>query len=155
MQKLTITSRLAAILLISTLLTGCGVNTQKHEQTVSELDAAKQELANINSQVDAAPQKQADLEAKIESGKRKITALQSQQDELKKQGSELDERIKNLQGREAYVFQNAGASLDAQDFQGALQAYKDFVSQFPQSPRVATATDLIAQIKNKLGNSNP
>lgn len=155
MQRFKIPSRLAAFLLISTMLTGCGVNKQKHEQAVSELAAAKEELADINSQMDAAPQKQADLEAKIKSNKRKVAALQSQQEELKQQGAALDERIKKLQTQEAFVFQNAGAFLDAQDYQGALQGYKDFVSQFPQSPRVAAATSLIAQIEYKLGSSRP
>ena len=147
--------RVLSLFCLLGFLTGCGVNEQKHKEVVSQLADAKQELDGINSQVDTASQQQSDLEVKIESGKRKIATLQSQQNELKKQGADLDVKIAKLQSQEVYVFQSAGVSLDAQDFQGALQAYKDFVGKFPQSARVSKATEIIASVEQKLGVNKP
>jgi len=127
-------------------------NPTTPEAAKQALADAKQELAAINGELDRASQEQADLESKIASGKRKIATLQSRQDELKQQGADLDDRIKKLQGQEVYVFQSAGASLDAQDFQGALQAYQDFVAKFPQSYRVASANAIISQIPQLIKN---
>ncbi len=124
----------------------------KSPQAVSQAMAdAKQELASINDELEKASQEQTDLETKLASGKRKIPALESRLAELKREGAELDDKIKILQSEQVYVFQSAGASLDAQDFQGALQAYKDFASKFPQSVRVGKANEIIASLEQKLG----
>lgn len=169
------TSRLAALIFSSFIAANCDAQTissnapnasayspkhfdvqmqadLKSPQAVSQAMAdAKQELASINDELDKAAQEQTDLETKLASGKRKIAALQSQQTELKKESGELDDKIKNLQSQEVYVFQSAGAILDAQDFSGALQAYKDFVSKFPQTARVSKANEIIASLEQKLG----
>ena len=147
-------ANLRVVVLFSLLgfLAGCGVNEQKHKEVVSQLADAKQELAGINSELEKASQEQAGLESKIAADKTKAASLQSQQADLKKQSTDLDSRIQKLQSQEAYVFQSAGASFDAQDFQGALQAYQDFVTKFPQSARVGKANEIISQIPQLIKN---
>jgi TolA-binding protein len=143
--------RTVVILSLLGFLAGCGVNEQKHKEVVSQLADAKQELAGINSESEKATQDQTDAEAKMEAGKRKIASLKKQVANLKTDGEGLDAKIAELQTKEAYVFQSAGASLDAQDFQGALQAYQNFVAKFPQSSRVGKANEIIASLQSKSG----
>ena len=135
------------------LLAGCGVDEQTHQKTLADLSAAKQKLADTDTELEKASQAQTELESKETAAKAKITSLQSAQEDLKKRSEELTEKVSKLKSQEACVFQSAGATLDAQDVQGALQAYKDFVSKFPQSARIAKAKEIIAGIEKELAKS--
>jgi chromosome segregation ATPase len=130
-----------AIMLL--LVAGCGVNNQEHQAVISQLAEAKQSLKEINSKLGMASSSDRDFESNLAS-------LQTQLKDLKEQSLKLTEQISKLEAQEDYVFQSAGAKLDAKDFQGALAAYKDFIEKFPSSRRIASANKIIAGIEQKL-----
>jgi len=137
------------------LLAGCGVDEKIHQKALGELTTAKYELADANAELEKASQDQTELESKDAVAKSKIKSLQNEQEDLKKQSAVLFEKISELKRQEANVFQSAGATMDAQDFKGALQAYKDFVSKFPLSARVPKANEIIAILQKKTEGNQP
>ena len=152
------TLQILAIICLLGFLAGCGVKEQQHNEVIIQLSAAKKELSQINSELEQVLQEQADVESDVESKiaahKKQIAALQSQETDLRKKGKELDDRIEDEQNQEGYVFQSAGVLLDAQDSQGALQAYQNFVAKFPQGWRGEKAKKIIASLAVKLGADN-
>jgi len=125
------------------LLAGCGVSNQEHQKVVSQLADAKHNLEQINSKLGMASSSDRDLESNLAS-------LQSQLKDLKDQDAELTEQISNLETQEDYEFVSAGAKIDAKDFQGALEAYKDFIDKFPSSRRIASANKIIVRLEQIL-----
>jgi len=128
------------------LLPGCGVSPAEHQAVVRQLTDAKNTLDTINSTQGMTANSDRDYAANL-------AALQSQLKDLRDQRAALTEQISKLEAQEEYVFQSAGAKLDAKDFPGALAAYKQFVEQFPSSRRLASAKKIIAGIEQRLKTS--
>jgi TolA-binding protein len=135
-----------SVAIILLLVAGCGVSNQEHQTVISQLAEAKKSLKEITSKLDMASLNDRDFESNLAS-------LQTRLKDLKEQSLQLTEQISKLEAQEDYVFQSAGAKLDAKDFQGALQAYKDFIEKFPSSRRIASANKIIAGIEQRLKTS--
>lgn len=137
-------------IVLASLLSGCGVKRDEHQRVVDDLKQAKQQLeearqeasqlgitlANLESALSTARQSTSRLETELQGSRARITAMTAEIDRLKKQDS--------------YAFNEAGRRLDAGDLAGAMQAYQNFVRDFPSSPQVSAATTQIQQIGQRL-----
>ncbi len=125
------------------LLAGCGVSNQAHQTVISQLADAKHSLDKINSTLGLVANSDRDYESNLAS-------LHTRLNDLKDKNAELTGQIAKLKAQEDFVFQSAGGKIDAKDFQGALEAYKEFIDKYPSSHRIATATNLIARLEQTL-----
>ena len=125
------------------LQAGCGVSNEEHQTVISQIAAAKHNLDEINSKLNVVSHSDSDYESNLQSLKGQLT-------DLKEQDANLTEQLTKLETQEDYQFVSAGVKIDSKDFQGALEAYKDFIDKFPSSRRIASANKIIAGLEQIL-----
>lgn len=108
-------------------------------QTRRELGSARQQLEAARQQGDEARKQEAEAKRKLANAE---TACATAKQEIENLAAEI-ERLKQP---DANVFLEAGKKMNAGDVSGALQAYAAFVRDFPASPQVPPARDLVRQI---------
>jgi DNA repair exonuclease SbcCD ATPase subunit len=130
-------------LLLATLLTGCGVKKEDHQQVLSELEETKQALEQSQSEVSTLKDRLTSAEKELARSKSELSAASSR-------ASELTTEVERLKKQDTYAFTEAGRLLDSGDLQGALRAYNAFVRDFPSSPQASKAKEQLTLIERQI-----
>lgn len=136
-------------------MSGCGDKGETHATMLTKLAAAQEELSQKRGAAIVTTWKNEDMEAKTKASTLKLQTLQDRLETIKKEELALDAKITDLKNQEAFIFQRAGALLDAQNHPGALIAYQEFVTKFPASGRVSTANAIISDLEKILADAKP
>jgi len=86
------------LLLMSLLAVGCGIPQEEHDAVVAERDAAKSQVASLQSDLAEAESQIDTLESDLDSAQSRISSLQSEFDETKSSLTAVQQKIATLQG---------------------------------------------------------
>ena len=129
------------------IFTGCGVSQSEHQRVAKESQQVKQKSADASVELDAANQKNASLTNSIVAQDKTIQDLNDSVRTAEASNAEKEAEIDKLMNLEKSAFDDAEAAYKSGFMSKALTAYKAFVRDFPFSPKVEYAKNVIPDLK--------